>query len=85
MGVPTAVHEQNAFPGVTNKLLAKQVDKVMVTTKAAEEYFNAKNPVTVTGLPVKFTSVRRDLITDKLSEKIKEILPVDPIKYGDWL
>jgi len=39
----------------------------------------------VTGLPVKFTSVRRDLITDKLSEKIKEILPVDPIKYGDWL
>ena len=39
----------------------------------------------ITGLPVKFTSVRRDLITDKLSEKIKEILPVDPIKYGDWL
>lgn len=39
----------------------------------------------VTGLPVKFTSVRRDLITESLSSKIKEILPVDPIKYGDWL
>ncbi len=38
-----------------------------------------------TGLPVKFTSVRRDLITEKLKEKIKDILPVDPIKYGNWL
>ena len=38
-----------------------------------------------TGLPVKFTSVRRDLITDKLKEKINDILPVDPIKYGNWL
>lgn len=38
-----------------------------------------------TGLPIKFTSVRRDLITDKIKEKIKDILPVDPIKYGNWL
>ncbi len=38
----------------------------------------------LTGLPVKFTAIRRDLITDEL-KKIKEILPIDPIKYGDWL
>ncbi len=38
-----------------------------------------------TGLPIKFTSVRRDLITDKLKEKINDILPVDPIEYGNWL
>ena len=60
LGVPTAVHEQNAFPGVTNKLLAKQVDRVMVTTKAAQEYFSAKNPVTVTGLPVRGEMLRAD-------------------------
>lgn len=36
------------------------------------------------GLPVKFTSIRRDLI-NKQTEKINEILPIDPIKYGDWL
>ncbi len=60
LGVPTAVHEQNAFPGVTNKLLAKQVDRVMVTTKAAEGYFDAKNPVTVTGLPVRGEMLRAD-------------------------
>lgn len=37
-----------------------------------------------TGLPVKFTSIRRDLIDKNLETKIKQILPVDPIKYGDW-
>ncbi len=37
------------------------------------------------GLPVKFTSVRNDLITDKLKRKINQILPVSPIKYGDWI
>jgi hypothetical protein len=39
----------------------------------------------ITGLPVKFTSVREDLITDSLKEKIQNILPVVPIKYGDWI
>lgn len=53
MGVATAVHEQNAFPGVTNKMLAKKVDRVMVTTQAAQDYFNSKNPTVVTGLPVR--------------------------------
>lgn len=53
MGVPTAIHEQNAFPGVTNKLLAKVVDKVMLTVKEALEYFDKKIDYTVTGLPVR--------------------------------
>jgi hypothetical protein len=39
----------------------------------------------ITKLPVKFTAVRSDLITDSLKEKIKNILPVEPIKYGDWI
>ena len=38
----------------------------------------------VTGLEVKFTAVRRDLINGNINE-IKQILPIDPIKYGDWL
>ncbi|MGN1419000.1 MAG: undecaprenyldiphospho-muramoylpentapeptide beta-N-acetylglucosaminyltransferase [Acutalibacteraceae bacterium] len=51
--IPTAIHEQNAFPGITNKALAKKVDRVMLTTDAAEKYLKPKNPVTVTGLPVR--------------------------------
>ena len=53
MGVPTAVHEQNAFPGVTNKNLAKKVDVVMLTAPEAEKLLKPKNPCVVTGLPIR--------------------------------
>lgn len=49
LGFPTAIHEQNAFPGKTNKVLAGKVDQVMLAVPAAEQYLNAKNPSTVTG------------------------------------
>ena len=38
----------------------------------------------LTGLPVKFTSIREDLIDKNIKEKFEQILPVSPIKYGDW-
>lgn len=44
----------------------------------------AKELSKITGLPVKFTAVRKDLICGEI-KKIKEILPVNPIKYGDWI
>lgn len=53
MGIPTAIHEQNAFPGVTNKALAKIVDTVMLTAPEAEKYMKPKNPCVVTGLPIR--------------------------------
>lgn len=37
------------------------------------------------GLPLVFTSVREDLINEKIKKEIKNILPVKPIKYGNWL
>ena len=52
-GIPTAVHEQNAFPGVTNKNLAKKVDVVMLTAPEAEKLLKPKNPCVVTGLPIR--------------------------------
>lgn len=53
MGIPSAIHEQNAYPGVTNKTLAKVVDRVLLTVADAEKYLKSKNPVAVTGLPVR--------------------------------
>ncbi len=53
MGIPTAIHEQNAFPGVTNKALAKIVDRVMLTAPEAQKYMQPKNECVVTGLPVR--------------------------------
>lgn len=54
MGIPTAIHEQNAYPGVTNKLLSKEVDYVMLTVIEALEYMDkSKFEYSVTGLPVR--------------------------------
>ncbi len=53
LGIKTAIHEQNAFPGVANKTLAKSVDRVMITVKEAEPLIKAKNGCIVTGLPVR--------------------------------
>ena len=60
VSLKTAIHEQNAYPGVTNKALAKTVDKVMLTVKKAEEHLECKNEPVVTGLPVRSEIIEAD-------------------------
>lgn len=62
MGIKTAIHEQNAFPGMTTKILAKHVDTVMLTVEEAAEYLEKDIKYTVTGLPVRkgFSSMTRE-------------------------
>lgn len=76
MGIPTAIHEQNAYPGITNKTLAKVVDRVMLTAGEAEKYMQCKNPPTVTGLPVRGEMLRadRDFSRAKLGVKDNQLL-----------
>lgn len=52
-GIKTAIHEQNAFAGVTNKLLSKKVDVVMMTVKDSQKYFPEAKKCVTTGLPVR--------------------------------
>lgn len=53
MKIPCCIHEQNAFPGITNKQLAKKVDRVMLTVEDAVRHLQPKNEVALTGLPVR--------------------------------
>ena len=53
MGIHTAIHEQNAFPGVTNKILAKDVDLVFAAVPAAVEKLGAPQKTVVVGNPVR--------------------------------
>lgn len=39
LGIPTLVHEQNSFPGATNRLLGKIVDKVAVSFRESARFF----------------------------------------------
>lgn len=52
-GIRTFIHEQNAFPGVTNKLLEKYVDKVFVSFPESKEYFRDPGKLVVTGNPIR--------------------------------
>ena len=58
LGIPTAIHEQNALPGVTNKALAKKVDCVMLTSADAKNRMESKNEPVITGLPVRGEMLR---------------------------
>jgi UDP-N-acetylglucosamine--N-acetylmuramyl-(pentapeptide) pyrophosphoryl-undecaprenol N-acetylglucosamine transferase len=53
LGVPTAVHESNAVPGVTTKFLAGKVDRVLVGFPESRENYKQKDKVLVTGTPVR--------------------------------
>lgn len=53
LGFKTAIHEQNAFPGVTTKMLANRVDRVMLAMPEAKKYLKLKNEPVITGNPVR--------------------------------
>ncbi|SHI62373.1 undecaprenyldiphospho-muramoylpentapeptide beta-N-acetylglucosaminyltransferase [Lutispora thermophila] len=53
MGIPTMIHEQNAFPGVTNRILSRYVDKIALTFPEASRYFRYKDKIMVTGNPLR--------------------------------
>ncbi len=70
MGIPCIIHEQNAFPGITNKMLSKNVKKVMLAVPDAKKYFE-KADFVITGNPV-----RGEILTaDK--EKSRQELGLD--------
>ncbi len=51
-GIPSLIQEQNSFPGITNKLLAKHVQKICVAYDGLERFFPA-DKIIKTGNPVR--------------------------------
>ena len=52
MGIPTAIAEQNAVPGITNKILSKFVNLIFVTYAQTKGWF-PQSKVIVSGNPVR--------------------------------
>ncbi len=50
--IPVILQEQNSFPGITNKLLAKKAKKICVAYKGMEKFF-PKEKIIYTGNPVR--------------------------------
>jgi len=52
-GIPTAVHESNAIPGLTTKRLSRFADRILVGFQECERYYRYPERVVVTGTPVR--------------------------------
>lgn len=50
--IPSLIQEQNSFPGITNRLLAKRVDRICVSYTGMEKWF-PKDKIVMTGNPVR--------------------------------
>jgi UDP-N-acetylglucosamine--N-acetylmuramyl-(pentapeptide) pyrophosphoryl-undecaprenol N-acetylglucosamine transferase len=61
--IPSLLQEQNSYPGVTNKLLAKKAKKICVAYDGMEKFFNP-DKIIKTGNPV-----RKDLYTNSSDKK----------------
>ena len=53
MKVPTVVHESNALPGLTTKMAAQIVDRVLVCFEESKQYYKHPEAVEVVGMPVR--------------------------------
>ena len=68
MGIPTCVHESNAVPGLTTKLIANRVDKMLVAFPESARYYAKAKSVQVVGMPV-----RREFIYTKREDARREL------------
>ena len=81
MGIPTAVHESNAQPGLTTKMLEKHVDRIMVGFEEARANYKDPSKVVVTGTPVRLDFMR----SDKLSaRRALGLDPEEPLVVSVW-
>ncbi|NTV57491.1 MAG: undecaprenyldiphospho-muramoylpentapeptide beta-N-acetylglucosaminyltransferase, partial [Deltaproteobacteria bacterium] len=52
MGVPSAIHEQNSFPGVTNRLLCRVVNRVFISFEGSRKHLSGAS-IHLTGNPIR--------------------------------
>jgi UDP-N-acetylglucosamine--N-acetylmuramyl-(pentapeptide) pyrophosphoryl-undecaprenol N-acetylglucosamine transferase len=75
-GIPSLIQEQNSYPGITNKLLAKKADKICVAYDGLERFFPISKMVK-TGNPV-----RQDLLN--VDSKTIEAKDFFNLKHGKY-
>jgi UDP-N-acetylglucosamine--N-acetylmuramyl-(pentapeptide) pyrophosphoryl-undecaprenol N-acetylglucosamine transferase len=51
--IPTAIQEQNSYPGITTRLLANKVDLIFIAYPEAQQYLKTLKPCVVAGNPVR--------------------------------
>lgn len=80
MHIKTFIHEQNAIPGKTNKIISKYADIIGVSFLESKKYFQGKN-VLYTGNPTGIRAINTPKIT-KSSLGMQEDMPLVVVVCG---
>ena len=81
LGIPTVLLEVNAYPGITTKMLAKKVDKVLICFEEARALVGGGDKVVLTGSPVRGEIVFAD--RQKARAKLG-LAPADKLVVSFW-
>lgn len=65
MGIPTCVHESNAMPGLTTRMLADRVDRMLVCFPESAQRYKHPEKVETVGMPIR----REFIYTDKAAAR----------------
>ena len=68
LGIPTCVHEANAMPGMTTRMVADKVDRVLVCFPQSVQHYKNPEKVEVVGMPV-----RREFVYTKKADARREL------------
>lgn len=71
---PSLIQEQNSYPGVTTRLLAKHVDRVHISFAETKKYLKDTSNIFLTGNPVR----KLDKISRENARKAFELTPQKP-------
>ncbi|ABR49029.1 UDP-N-acetylglucosamine--N-acetylmuramyl-(pentapeptide) pyrophosphoryl-undecaprenol N-acetylglucosamine transferase [Alkaliphilus metalliredigens QYMF] len=76
LGYKTLIHEQNVFPGLTNRVLGNYVDRIALSFEEAERYFKSKEKLIITGNPIRreFLEISQEEATQKYNSGSKKHL-----------
>ena len=67
LGIPTAIHEQNSIPGLTNRILAPLVKKVFISFEESKMYFKKGKPF-LSGNPIRDELRNLELFPKRVSK-----------------
>lgn len=79
-GIPTAVHEANAMPGLTTRMVADKATRVMVCFDESRKYYKDPERVQVVGMPVR----QEFIYTTRAEARSRLGLGEEPLVVSAW-
>ena len=79
-GIPTAVHEANAMPGLTTRMAADSATRIMVCFEESKSHYKHPERVQVVGMPVR----QEFLYTTRAEARARLGLGEEPLLVSAW-